>query len=68
MPLQAHGHGVASKRPALANGKRDVSQLHVIVCRLFGIKADHDVLPNLLLWRELEMGTAKGERLPGLWV
>jgi hypothetical protein len=51
-----------------ANGTRALSQLHVIVFWPFGIKADGDRFPDVLLWRELKMGAAKGERLPGLRV
>ena len=46
---------------ALAKSKRGWSKFHPIVLWLVGIKVHDDVLPNLMMWRELETAAAERE-------
>jgi hypothetical protein len=50
---------------ALAHAKRGWSKFHPIVLWLVGIKVHDDVLPNMMMWRELETAAADHEDSAG---
>jgi hypothetical protein len=55
-----------SLETALVNSKRGLSKFHTMALRLVGIKVDDDMLPDMMMWREVETAAAESEHSAGL--
>jgi len=57
-----------SKLTELAKSKRGLSKFYTMALRLVGIKVDDDMLPDMMMWREVETAAAESEHSAGLRV